>query len=142
MSRATSDVEAKGIYDGIRVLVRGIKATLLSFVFTMFINPEKKRDDAVVVVSDAKDVLQAETRRDVERRLVRKLDFRLLPTVFIIYFMNIIDVRCFSTCWMLVDLYIRSVLLSPLLGYRDCRQIWACQVCSHSFRGCSDSQRW
>lgn len=29
-----------------------------------------------------------------ERKLVRKLDFRLLPTIFLIFIMNYIDVSC------------------------------------------------
>lgn len=32
-------------------------------------------------------------RLEAERKLVRKLDSRLLPTVFVIYVMNYIDVR-------------------------------------------------
>ena len=110
----------------------------------MLINPEKNDSCAAdaIVVNVPKEVLQAGPRRDLERRLVRKLDFRLLSTVVVIYFMNFIDVRCFSTRCMLVDLYICSVSLSLLLGSRVCRQIWACQVCSHSFQDFYDSQRW
>ena len=34
-----------------------------------------------------------EQRASAERRLVKKLDYRLLPTVVVIYIMNFIDVR-------------------------------------------------
>ena len=34
-----------------------------------------------------------DTRASAERRLVKKLDHRLLPTIVVIYIMNYIDVR-------------------------------------------------
>ena len=34
-----------------------------------------------------------------ERRLVRKLDMRLIPTIFIIFIMNYIDVSWFTFCF-------------------------------------------
>ncbi|KAH0829188.1 major facilitator superfamily domain-containing protein [Lanmaoa asiatica] len=61
----------------------------------MSVEPEKKResyeeDAATVSVSGDQEILQ-EARRAAERRLVRKLDFRLLPTIIIIFLMNYID---------------------------------------------------
>lgn len=49
------------------------------------------------------EVLQVEARQAAEWRLVRKLDFRLLPTIVAIYLMNYIDVRCVcgATCYTL-----------------------------------------
>ena len=38
-------------------------------------------------------ILDAENRKAAERKLVRKLDSRLLPTIVLIYIMNYIDVR-------------------------------------------------
>ena len=38
-------------------------------------------------------ILDAENRKTAERKLVRKLDSRLLPTIVLIYIMNYIDVR-------------------------------------------------
>lgn len=37
----------------------------------------------------------SQARIDTERKLVRKLDFRLMPTIFVIFIMNYIDVRSF-----------------------------------------------
>lgn len=65
----------------------------------MSIELEEKRESyednaAALSVNNDQEILQVEARRIAERRLVRKLDFRLLPTVVVIYFMNYIDVRC------------------------------------------------
>ncbi|KAG8221319.1 major facilitator superfamily domain-containing protein [Butyriboletus roseoflavus] len=61
----------------------------------MSIEPEKKREsyeeDTAVSVNGHQEILQVEKRQIAERRLVRKLDFRLLPTVVVIYLMNYID---------------------------------------------------
>ena len=38
-------------------------------------------------------LLEDDKRASAERRLVKKLDHRLLPTVVVIYIMNYIDVR-------------------------------------------------
>ena len=38
-------------------------------------------------------LLESDKRSSAERRLVRKLDYRLLPTIVVIYIMNFIDVR-------------------------------------------------
>lgn len=49
------------------------------------------QSDVSVVGSD--DVLlSAEARPEAERRLVRQLDLRLMPTIIIIFIMNYIDV--------------------------------------------------
>ncbi|KAG9312027.1 major facilitator superfamily domain-containing protein [Chiua virens] len=59
----------------------------------MPIEYEKKHDSYVehsAVVSD-NIVQEVEARQAAERRLVRKLDFRLLPTIVIIFLMNYID---------------------------------------------------
>ena len=37
--------------------------------------------------------LETDKRASAERRLVKKLDHRLLPTIVVIYIMNFIDVR-------------------------------------------------
>ena len=39
------------------------------------------------------DLLSADARPAAERRLVRQLDLRLMPTIIIIFIMNYIDVR-------------------------------------------------
>ncbi|KIJ65885.1 hypothetical protein HYDPIDRAFT_174700 [Hydnomerulius pinastri MD-312] len=58
---------------------------------------EKKREsydeDVGAVISESGDyeVLRPEVRQAAERRLVRKLDFRLLPTIVVIFLMNYID---------------------------------------------------
>ncbi len=48
----------------------------------------------IVIVESAPPILThvVENAQHIERRLVRKLDMRLLPTVFIIFVMNYIDV--------------------------------------------------
>lgn len=51
------------------------------------------RDD-----SDSDVVLDATKRAATERSLLRKLDTRLVPTVILVYIMNIIDVSLPSTC--------------------------------------------
>jgi hypothetical protein len=38
-------------------------------------------------------LLESDKRASAERRLVKKLDYRLLPTIVMIYIMNYIDVR-------------------------------------------------
>jgi hypothetical protein len=38
-------------------------------------------------------LLENDKRASAERRLVKKLDYRLLPTIVLIYIMNYIDVR-------------------------------------------------
>ena len=38
-------------------------------------------------------LLENDIRASAERRLVKKLDLRLLPTIVVIYIMNFIDVR-------------------------------------------------
>ena len=38
-------------------------------------------------------LLEDDKRASAERRLVKKLDYRLLPTIVVIYIMNYIDVR-------------------------------------------------
>ena len=46
--------------------------------------PHDSNDDGVLLDNDE--------RASAERRLVKKLDCRLLPTIMVIYFMNYIDV--------------------------------------------------
>lgn len=38
-------------------------------------------------------LLQIDQRASAERRLLKKLDYRLLPTIIMIYIMNNVDVR-------------------------------------------------
>jgi MFS family permease len=57
---------------------------------------EKKRDSYdgdtnVVATEDEEYIMHPEIRQAAERKLVRKLDFRLLPTIVIIFIMNYID---------------------------------------------------
>ena len=64
----------------------------------MSIDTEKKHesyeeDAAVVSAKGEHEAAQLEVRQIAERRLLRKLDFRLLPTIVVIYLMNYIDVR-------------------------------------------------
>ena len=55
-----------------------------------------KKDDDVVAATAADDsssmVLDSERRVAEERRLVRKLDMRLMPIIILIFIMNYIDV--------------------------------------------------
>jgi hypothetical protein len=48
-------------------------------------SPHDSNDDGFLLENDE--------RASAERRLVKKLDCRLLPTIMVIYFMNYIDVR-------------------------------------------------
>ncbi|KAN0081222.1 Major facilitator superfamily domain containing protein [Tylopilus felleus] len=62
----------------------------------MTIDAEKKTESyegraGVVSVEGNQKALQLEARQATERRLLRKLDFRLLPTIVIIFLMNYID---------------------------------------------------
>lgn len=57
---------------------------------------EKKRDsfdgdNNVVATENEEYIMYPEIRQAAERRLVRKLDFRLLPTIVVIFIMNYID---------------------------------------------------
>ncbi|KAH7904472.1 major facilitator superfamily domain-containing protein [Hygrophoropsis aurantiaca] len=54
---------------------------------------ESYEENAVAIAADSNgfEVLAPEVRKAAERKLVRKLDFRLLPTIVIIFLMNYID---------------------------------------------------
>lgn len=52
---------------------------------------EQPASDASVAGTDG-DLLSADARPEAERRLVRQLDLRLMPTIIIIFIMNYIDV--------------------------------------------------
>ena len=65
---------------------------------------EEKGSPAHVYIEDHKEtgshdsnddgvLLEIDKRASAERRLVKKLDHRLLPTIVVIYIMNYIDVR-------------------------------------------------
>jgi hypothetical protein len=58
---------------------------------------EKKKGEEDVGAEDNGNFLLVEVRQAAERRLVRKLDFRLLPTIVIIFVMNYIDVSKISS---------------------------------------------
>ena len=55
---------------------------------------EEQRPTSDLIKDDGSDeiIMDASRRRVEERRLVRKLDTRLLPMIFLIYIMNYIDV--------------------------------------------------
>lgn len=55
---------------------------------------EKKRESYEENIGAEGDgyILDSEIRLTAEKKLVRKLDFRLLPTIVIIFIMNYIDV--------------------------------------------------
>ena len=57
-------------------------------------SPDRKGDDRTS--EDDRMLLDSERRKEEERRLVRKLDMRLLPMIILIYIMNYIDVKCIS----------------------------------------------
>ena len=49
-------------------------------------------------------LLESDKRASAEKRLVKKLDYRLLPTIVVIYIMNFVDVRQprwvqYFVCW-------------------------------------------
>jgi hypothetical protein len=65
---------------------------------------EEKESPAHVCIEDHKEtgsrdssddgvLLENDKRASAERRLVKKLDYRLLPTIVVIFIMNFIDVR-------------------------------------------------
>jgi hypothetical protein len=65
---------------------------------------EEKESPAHVYIEDHKEtgshdsnddgaLLEDDKRVSAERRLVKKIDYRLLPTIVVIYIMNYIDVR-------------------------------------------------
>ena len=65
---------------------------------------EEKESPTHVYIEDHKEtgshdsdddgvLLEDDKRASAERRLVKKLDHRLLPTIVVIYIMNYIDVR-------------------------------------------------
>ena len=61
----------------------------------MSIGQEKKRESYEEDITGVSvNRLQVGERQAAERRLVRKLDSRLLPTIVLIFLMNYIDVRC------------------------------------------------
>ena len=78
-------------------MIRGITQSPCQMV-------EEKESPAQVYIENHKEtdshdsnddgiLLEANKRASAERRLVKKLDHRLLPTVVVIYIMNYIDVR-------------------------------------------------
>lgn len=55
---------------------------------------EQEQDDkSKANVDDSGQILDTQRRAIAERQLVRRLDMRLLPTIFLIYIVNYIDVR-------------------------------------------------
>ena len=56
-------------------------------------------ENVFAVQEDPGDLLKGENRKAAERRVVRKLDMRLMPTVAIIYLMNYIDVSWSIVTW-------------------------------------------
>lgn len=46
----------------------------------------------VTVIDEDGELLLPERRQEAERKLVRKLDFRLLPSIILIFILNYIDV--------------------------------------------------
>lgn len=57
---------------------------------------ERVSEEGDAIKSDSSiQILDAENRKKAERRLVRKLDMRLMPTIVLIFIMNYIDV-CYS----------------------------------------------
>lgn len=67
-------------------------------VHTEMLQDDKQRSGDSIK-DDASDevVANAARRRAEERRLVRKLDMRLLPMIILIYIVNYIDVRPLSS---------------------------------------------
>ena len=74
--------------------------------------------DAETIVDDTfkhKAVLSAEVRIEAERRLRKKLDYRLMPTIVVICMMNYIDVRDD----FIFPLILCYLLLPTILASRD-----------------------
>lgn len=73
-------------------------------------------------------------RAIAEKKLLRKLDSRLLPTIFVIYIMNYIDVR-FNSCLWFVDIpyltWVSSTSATALLpqGWRAYKPTSTWTVC-------------
>ena len=71
------------------------------------LNPRTKKSSSVEQVEHASfksqgdsedlELLRPEVRQYAERRLVRKLDCRVLPTIILIFILNYIDV-CLDSC--------------------------------------------
>ena len=64
------------------------------------------------------ELLAQDIRPSAERRLVRILDMRLLPTIILIFIMNYIDVSTITTlplCWILTGLRQRVAVTSARL---------------------------
>jgi hypothetical protein len=57
---------------------------------------ESYQEDVGIAVDGHILPSDSEMRQTAERKLVRKLDFRLLPTIVLIFIMNYIDVSEFS----------------------------------------------
>lgn len=59
---------------------------------------ENSSTDVVDVIDEDGELLLPERRHHAERKLVRKLDFRLLPTIVLIFILNYIDVGIYCCC--------------------------------------------
>lgn len=59
---------------------------------------ENSSTDVVDVIDEDGELLLPERRQHAERKLVRKLDFRLLPTIVLIFILNYIDVGICRCC--------------------------------------------
>ena len=55
-------------------------------------NIETSSQEVVDIRDEDGELLLPERREQAERKLVRKLDFRLLPTIILIFILNYIDV--------------------------------------------------
>lgn len=53
---------------------------------------ETSSQDVIDIHDEDGELLLPEHREQAERKLVRKLDFRLLPTIILIFILNYIDV--------------------------------------------------
>lgn len=65
----------------------------------------EKRSDSIAIVDDYSELLAPERRPAAERRLVRILDCRLLPTIVLVFILNYIDVSItvWDTCHIKTD---------------------------------------
>lgn len=54
---------------------------------------EQRSSPETIQVQDDSELLDPEVRPSAERKLVRTLDMRLMPTIIVIFILNYIDVR-------------------------------------------------
>ena len=94
-------------------------------------NVDTGSQEVIDIHDEDGELLLPERREQAERKLVRKLDFRLLPTIILIFILNYIDVRISSPKSPAIYLIFSSVRPCPRPVSKASNRISTSQVSFH-----------